>query len=307
MSALYDEKQNICGGDTEQSIRRLNKKLDVLDNLTDELALLWENAVEGNCDENKIDEILAEMDTVEPVAKPFDVSAGLAGFHRDYEELFEKTETLPRPQTDKKQTKKTHSVLRRVFPVAAVFAIVFGGMVSAQALGLDVFGSIARWTDEVFSFEANDAFVPAAIHNRPYTAEENISFQSVQDIIDSFEISGEIVPNWLPEEFSDTSVMTSYTVYIRPDNGVEINAFYWAEDRMLTINYIESDNPSTDAVIIEKENYEPILYSKEQIDYYIISDLELSKIVWINGCFECSIFGQFTPDEAIQIIDSIHV
>lgn len=306
MSALYYEKQKTSGGNSEQSIRCLDEKLDMLDSLTDELVLLWDNTTEGNCDENKIDEILAKMDAVDAV-KPFDTKNGLAEFHRDYEELFEDAKITPPIKIDERPKRKLRPMFRRVFPVAAALAIVFGSMISAQALGFDVFGSIARWTDEVFSFESNDAFVPASIRNRPYTTEESVSFQSMRDIIDSFDISSKIAPNWLPEEFSDASAAANYTAYIRPDDGVEISAFFCVEDKSLTLCYTESDSPNAMNVIIEKENSEPILYTKNSIGHYIVCDLELSKIVWANGCFECSISGMFTYDEAIQMIDSIYL
>ena len=49
--------------------------------------------------------------------------------------------------------------------LVAVIAVaaVFGGMVAAQASGIDVFGTIGRWTDDVFHF------VPSADGNNQAT------------------------------------------------------------------------------------------------------------------------------------------
>lgn len=43
-------------------------------------------------------------------------------------------------------------LLRRLIPVAAVAAVTLSSMVAAQAFGLDVFGTLARWTEETFHF-----------------------------------------------------------------------------------------------------------------------------------------------------------
>lgn len=47
---------------------------------------------------------------------------------------------------------RARGVRRVAILVALLTACLFGGMVAAQAAGMDVFGAVARWTDEVFQF-----------------------------------------------------------------------------------------------------------------------------------------------------------
>lgn len=65
--------------------------------------------------------------------------------------------------------------LRRVAILVALLAgCLFGGMVAAQAAGVDVFGAVARWTDEVFQF------VPSSIKQ---AAEKEVDLSYSYDII----------------------------------------------------------------------------------------------------------------------------
>ena len=55
-------------------------------------------------------------------------------------------------QARKKRTVRLRSMLRVGLVAALLTACLFGAMVAAQAVGVDVFGAVARWTEEVFSF-----------------------------------------------------------------------------------------------------------------------------------------------------------
>lgn len=55
-------------------------------------------------------------------------------------------------QARKKRTVRLRSMLRVGLVAALLTACLFGAMVAAQAAGVDVFGAVARWTEEVFSF-----------------------------------------------------------------------------------------------------------------------------------------------------------
>ena len=78
-------------------------------------------------------------------------------------------------------------------------AAVFGGMVAAQAAGIDVFGTIGRWTDEVFHF------VPSADENNQatgaYAGENAPEYSDLREALASLEIDESLAPTWFPNGF----------------------------------------------------------------------------------------------------------
>ena len=60
----------------------------------------------------------------------------------------------PQPSTNapSKRVIRFKQVRRTVLVAAAAIACIFAIMVTAQATGIDVFGAMARWTKDVFSF-----------------------------------------------------------------------------------------------------------------------------------------------------------
>ena len=56
----------------------------------------------------------------------------------------------------------------------------------------------------------------------------------------------------------------------------------------------------------EKLNTEVEMYTSGTIKYYITSNGGATRITWIAGNLECSIFGNFEINEIYNMIDSIH-
>ena len=55
--------------------------------------------------------------------------------------------------TTKTNRPHTRSLFHKVVPLAAAIAVVFMSMIAVQAAGVDVFGSLARWTEENVPFQ----------------------------------------------------------------------------------------------------------------------------------------------------------
>ncbi len=101
-------------------------------------------------------------------------------------------------QQPERATEQTHKrirlVARRVGLVAAVVAAIFGLMITVQAAGVDVFGAIARWTDETFHFSV------------PEAGAADMWFADYQDELEAVGLSEEYLPTWIPEGYEVTDL-----------------------------------------------------------------------------------------------------
>ena len=137
-SKREDPSNQPSGGDVFTSM------LDAMSisELTEALNHTLEELTEENYDPALIEAYLDALDRKNPMPEMPDAKTSYACFQK-------------RLRCFTPETHSTPYRLRRVGRVALVaclaIASVLGLMVVAQAAGIDVFGTIARWTDEVFS------------------------------------------------------------------------------------------------------------------------------------------------------------
>lgn len=175
---------------------------------------------------------------------------------------------------------------RKLAGMAAVLVLlVFACTVTANALGFNPFASAPKWDDDVFWFECimEDTGQPEHLPDKVEMAQ--------------------FVPSWLPEGFVFDHMETSKTystldtilLYTRETpEGTEImhvSCFYMTVD--IAVHY-------------EKDDTEIVVYTVNDIDHYIMSNLEHETVAWRNGNSECCFSGNFTVEEAKKIIDSIY-
>ena len=104
-----------------------------VDTLIDELAVLTDNAADGNVDLDKINAYLDALDEKDPI--PFGVSA---------------EDSLATKELSKSHQKRSKSK-RIAAKIAASFAVLcIVGSLTAEVCGIDLFSTIARWTSEIF-------------------------------------------------------------------------------------------------------------------------------------------------------------
>ena len=73
--------------------------------------------------------------------------------------------------------------------VAANIAARFGLMLAAQAVGVDVFGIFAHWTDETFHFIVHE------------DEEDSLWYEDYREELDEAELLEEYLPTWVPEGY----------------------------------------------------------------------------------------------------------
>lgn len=175
-------------------------------------------------------------------------------------------------------------------------------MIAVQALGVDVFGAIAQWTDDVFHFsvsgseEQDSENVPALISNSVC--------ETLQDTLIAYGIHDAVTPNWFPEgfimnEIDTTTLSTNLVIRADYESGqhqisIFIREFFFEEDAKIAIGNFEKDSEDV------------IAYDKYGVKHYIVSNNLSNTATWINGINVCSISGDLTIDELEKMIDSIY-
>ena len=181
---------------------------------------------------------------------------------------------------------------RKILIVAAVLVLMFGGMLTAQAAGLDVFGAIGRWTEEKFHFEV-----------APTSADGTTDY-TFREVSTERGFSKNLIPTWYPEGFE---------AFEPEDNSIEdyVNSVYCQyinkeENRSYLAMVSQYYDPSSiESTVYEKDETEVEIYEHDGKNFYIMSNLDSETATWSDGTFKIDIVGQLTVDEIKQIIDSI--
>ena len=278
---------------------QINEHLDnmSIDELTDALTDMWDTTDDLTYSAAWMDECLKKIDQIED-APEFDVDASLNNFLSKHSRLVECAS-----RTSENSSPKTS---RWKSPVAAVVAIlvVLGSMVTAQALGIDVFGAIARWTNETFHFamssQNGDTFNTDIQNSNSYSPDGE--YGSLQEALDACGIDQNVSPQQLPDGFE----LARVSVCSLPSQ-VEIEAIYTSNDSMFSLAIFRYNSPEVvGQTVFEKDSEDMILYNKNDITYYIMSSNQQLTAVWMpQERLACTITGDLSIEEVEYLIDSM--
>lgn len=292
-SPQYDERS----GESAQNHQHLNGM--PIDEMTDKLTELWDSIDETTFDADQVDALLAEMEELEPITPEIDVEASLADFHEKHARLFELAPPAQENNTNKPVRRR---FLRVALVAAAAIALMLSSMITVHALGVDVFGAIAQWTDDVFHFSVSgrenldSKSVPALISNSTY--------KTLQDALTAYGIHETLAPNWFPEDFVIREIGTSTL-----STNMVVNADYGTSEKQISIiirEFFSEEGAKIALGDFEKDSSEVIAYDEYGVIHYIVSNNLCNTATWMNGVYVCSISGDLTIDELEKMIDSIY-
>lgn len=184
---------------------------------------------------------------------------------------------------------KTRRVFRprKILVVAAVLILMFGGMLTAQAAGVDVFGAIGRWTEETFHFDI---------------VQDNDRTSLFQETATQAKIPQDFVPTWVPDGFEGAEPQVD-TV---ENYMTSIICVYSNQEKTYSVDIEHYYNKADiETLVIEKDDTNVCSYESNGKTFYIMSDMEYLTATWTDGTFVETISGQLSMDEIKTIIDSI--
>ena len=178
--------------------------------------------------------------------------------------------------------------LRCLAATAAVIAILLVGTVTAKAFGVDIWEAVVKWTQETFHFgecgnsQTND--------DKPYV--------SLNEALEEGNVGVSLVPTWIPNGYDIIEISVE-----RSPTTKKYVAIYANGERNLSITV--RDYLDGIPVYVEQSDGLVEEYEVAGVTYYLFSDINVVKAVWINGSYECDIIGNVTIEELKQMIDSI--
>lgn len=184
-------------------------------------------------------------------------------------------------------------VIKKALLVAAVFCLCFFMM--ATALGYNIFQAIGTWSKEVFSFVYSEDNVEDIVQNKDT---ETKSYNSFQDALDALGITEYKAPEYLPDGFSQTSVLT-----VSHQMSDEIQSFYASESQYLIITITMYENPY--CVQYEKDENPVEELIENGINFYLFSNNGRSVATWNENLTEGFISGDISIEELKEVIKSM--
>lgn len=220
----------------------------------------------------------------------------------------------PRPSTGapSKRVIRSKQMRRIVIAAAVAIACMFGAMVTAQAAGVDVFGAMARWTQDVFSFGpiAPDSQVSddpgqetkGQETKGPAVETPNTEFASLQEAFDAYGMTEVHEPAWLPEGYAldsldvlalDDPFLRSFSAsYTNGEGRVVVKAMSYEEEPITQVQKTDSpvesvEKSGTIFYYVENSVGHTIAWYSDQYEYYLSGDAE-GDILWkiIDSMFE---------------------
>lgn len=260
--------------------------------LADALESMLDSMTDENYDPALIDAYLDALDEKAPMPEEPNTEKGFQELKDKIRAFISNGESFTEFEESPAVKIKRFPIKRVVGTVAATVAILFTLMIAAQAAGIDVFGNLARWTDELFFF------IPTSNRNS-YTSE----FSAVlQEALEEQELPKELAPTWFPDEFTagkpeiwdDDVSRAVQLIFVNPENkSFSVNIEYYMDSDTLGMLPFEKDTSSVE------------LYTSNNRTFYIMSNVNIVAAAWADGSLIETIRGELSVDEVKKMIDSM--
>lgn len=199
----------------------------------------------------------------------------------------------------KRKPRRLKTWLKQGLIAAAVLLV---GVVAAQAAGIDVFGTLGRWTNEHFTFViSTPSSGDKGVHegdgaDDPLAAEFRVA-------LEEHGIYEVLVPTWYPEGFEPVNGVESVSDSI--GSAVWVTFLHeYGRSFMVSVDYY-NDPKEIEKRIFEKDNTPVEEYLSNGKRFYILSNLQTDTAMWSQGNLVWSIQGKLSQDEIKNIIDSM--
>lgn len=261
-----------------------------------EIAEALEQALDSMTEETYdpalIDAYLNALDQRTPMPPPPDAKASFQALQRKLQGISLDGNTAPGNRNGGVFPAKRHPLRRMVVTLAAAMALLFALMVGAQAAGMDVFGNLARWTDEhlYFIFSSGD--------NARNKETQDLFRQALQDC----DLPTDLAPSWYPKGF--TSELNVWNDTANFSKSVRLS--FTDKDGNYFAIVVDQYSDIEDAqMLIEKDAAPVETYTKNGRAFYIVSNLDYTTATWANDDIMVNIGGQLSVDEVKKIINSM--
>lgn len=208
----------------------------------------------------------------------------------------------PQPSTDapSKRVIRFKQARRTVLVAAAAVVCMFAVMVTAQAAGIDVFGAMARWTENVFSFGQ----IPpdSEVSDNLDGEVDGQEFSSLQEAFDAYGMTEVHEPAWLPDGYAlaeldvtcqhDPFLRVFEATYTDGEGYVGLSIMSYEGQPATQVQKVDGpvesvEKDGTVFYYIENSKGHMVAWYSDQFEYYLSGDVE-GDILWkiANFMFE---------------------
>lgn len=240
------------------------------------------STTEENYDGELLDAYLDELDRKSPMPEHPATDESYERFKARVGKMNAAINPLESAPAASAKPKPRHTALRTALVAVIAAACLLSCMVVVQAAGLDVFGSIARWTDSLFGFGAIGE--PAASPSPTGTQEVTVEYIEtlLPTVPDGF-VMGE------PEVFEDIiSGKLEYCVsFISGANYITFSAVEQYNDN---VSKYQKDEHNVNIIDIDGQKF------------YLFMNNSYASAAWRISTLECYINTNLTLDELTSVI-----
>lgn len=261
-----------------------------------EIAEALEQALDSMTEETYdpalIDAYLNALDQRAPMPPPPDAKASFQALQRKLQGISLDGNTAPGNRNGGVFPAKRHPLRRMVVTLAAAMALLFALMVGAQAAGMDVFGNLARWTDEhlYFIFSSGDNARNVETHDL------------FQKALKDCGLPTDLAPSWYPKGYTSELNVWNDDASL----GKFIRLSFMNEDGSYFAILVDQYNDIEDAQMLIEKDTEPVeTYIKDGRTFYIVSNLDHTTAAWADDEVMVNIGGHLSVDEIKKMINSM--
>lgn len=210
-------------------------------------------------------------------------------------------------QAPQKRVVRLGRVWRTALVAAAAAACMLAIMVTVQAAGVDIFGAMARWTEDIFSFgqiaadsQVYDGLVRETAEPEMESPEPNRVLSSLQEAFDAYGMTEVHEPIWLPEGYTldNIDVLCLDDPFLRT-----FHASYTDGEGCVSIDIMSYEGEPNAQV--QKIDGPVELVEKNGVAFYHIENLVGRTIAWYTDRYEYYVCGNEEEDALWRIVDSM--
>lgn len=206
---------------------------------------------------------------------------------------------MPAPSGEKRISARGRRRLGRAISVAAAIALLLGLMsVTAYAMGYDLWGVIARWTKDTFTF------VSVSKTNDIESPDANVAegqYADLQAALDAYGITEQLAPHWFPDNFSLEMVSADESA---GNTAIIFWASYRCGEKSISIQINMYQNPpESHYANWQKDNIDVDTLIIENCTFYIMQNAEQECAIWSVGPFESNISGDISSEELVRMLE----
>ena len=254
-------------------------------------------------DDAVIDAYLEALDRVAPMPEYPDAATTYAEFRDKIRSISEELAPAKSPAVPSRGIRRGRQLLQTVLVAAVLVACLFSGMVVAQASGLDVFGAIARWTADAFSFGDVSTLAASDIEEQLFYTEPDKTVPEEYKELQT-ELKHRGFPLYFPEIPEGFELVDNFLYVSEQDGGLNYSNCYLRESDM--IGLAVNQNIETPEKIYEKDDSPVEEYLYNGVMHYLFTNLDNQVAVWIVGDLEYSISTTLSKDELKELVQSVY-